>query len=209
VRDLSQYGNELSDWVIKLFGYRIISWFTSVWHLANQLYAIFTWLKFTRELFLEQPLPFGSFSDLDECREPDYCEHGRCENFIGGFNCRCDRGFVKSRDKKTCVGKWNVEVYQHLMTGPEGNRDFCFLRISMFPETKSRDTLSGSNRWKTNDHFTDKWRATAVNISRVTVNSFLFDVKVFKMMPTHGIWRETVSLLDVMWPWTSEWMIAL
>ena len=27
------------------------------------------------------------------------------------------------------------------MTGPEGNSEFCFLRISMFPETKSRETL--------------------------------------------------------------------
>ena len=49
-------------------------------------------------------------------------------------------------------------------------------------------------------------RATAVNISRVTVNCFPFDVIVFTMLPAHGIWRETVSLLDVMWPWTShEW----
>ena len=27
------------------------------------------------------------------------------------------------------------------MTGPEGNSEFCFPRISMFPETKSRETL--------------------------------------------------------------------
>ena len=27
------------------------------------------------------------------------------------------------------------------MTGPEGNSEFCFLRISMFPEMKSRETL--------------------------------------------------------------------
>ena len=26
------------------------------------------------------------------------------------------------------------------MTGPEGNSEFCFPRISMFPETKSRET---------------------------------------------------------------------
>ena len=26
------------------------------------------------------------------------------------------------------------------------------------------------------------------------------------MLPAQGIWRETVSLLDVMWPWTSQWM---
>ena len=65
---------------------------------------------------------------------------------------------------------------------------------------------SGSNRWKTNNHVIDKWRATAVNISRVTVNCFLFDVIVFAMLPAHCIWWETVSLLDVMWQWTSQWM---
>ena len=30
---------------------------------------------------------------------------------------------------------------KHLMTGPEGNSEFCFPRISMFPETKLRETL--------------------------------------------------------------------
>ena len=30
---------------------------------------------------------------------------------------------------------------KHLMTGPEGKSEFCFPRISMFPETKSRETL--------------------------------------------------------------------
>ena len=49
-------------------------------------------------------------------------------------------------------------------------------------------------------------RTTAANISLVTVNYFLFDVIVFAMLPAHGIWRETVSLLDIMWPWTSQWM---
>ena len=50
---------------------------------------------------------------------------------------------------------------------------------------------NGSNRWKTNS-------ATAVNISRVTVNCFPVDVIIFAMLPSHGVWRETVSLLDVM-----------
>ena len=27
------------------------------------------------------------------------------------------------------------------MTGPEGNREFCFPQISMFPETKSTEAL--------------------------------------------------------------------
>ena len=30
---------------------------------------------------------------------------------------------------------------KHLVTGPEGNSEFCFPRISMFPETKLRETL--------------------------------------------------------------------
>ena len=47
-------------------------------------------------------------------------------------------------------------------------------------------------------------RATAVNISRVAMNCFPFDVIVFAILLAHGIWRETVSLLDVMWPWTSQ-----
>ena len=70
---------------------------------------------------------------------------------------------------------WQVNI-KHLMTDPEGNSEFCFPRISMFPETKSRETLrfegnkihcsprdqllsdllyskaNGLNRWKTNHH---------------------------------------------------------
>ena len=114
-----------------------------------------------------------------------------------------------------------------------GYSEFCFPRISMFPSTLSWETLrfsgnkihcsprdqslrdlldskaNGSNRWKTNNDVIDKWRATAVNISRVTVNCFLFEVIIFAMLPAHGIWRETVSLLDVMWQWTSQWMGVL
>ena len=56
----------------------------------------------------------------------------------------------------------------------------------------------GSNQWKTNNHLMDKQLATAVNISWVTVCCFPFDVIVFAMLPAHGIWWETVSLLDVM-----------
>ena len=110
---------------------------------------------------------------------------------------------------------------KHLMTGPEGNSKFCFLRISMFPSTSSRETLRfegnkihcsprdqslsdllySKTKQKQNLKTALKFqrsRATAVNISRVTVNCFPFDVIVFTMLPAHGIWRETVSLLDVM-----------
>ena len=40
-------------------------------------------------------------------------------------------------------------------------------------------------------------------------NSFPFDVIIFVMLPAHGIWQETVSLLDVMWTWTSQWIGTL
>ena len=32
-------------------------------------------------------------------------------------------------------------ITNHLMTSPLGNSEFCFPRISVFPETKSRETL--------------------------------------------------------------------
>ena len=38
--------------------------------------------------------------------------------------------------------KWRLNLNnKHLMTGPLGNSEFCFPRISMFPETKLRETL--------------------------------------------------------------------
>ena len=111
------------------------------------------------------------------------------------------------------------------MTGPEGNSEFCFPRISMFPEMKSRETLrfeenkihcfprdqslsdllysktKQKQNLKTALRF-QRSRATAVNISQVTVNCFPFDVIVFAMLPAHGIWRETVCLLDDL---ANEW----
>ena len=126
------------------------------------------------------------------------------------------------------------------MTSPEWNSDYCFPRILMFPETKPRETLgfegnkihcsprdqslSDLLHSKTKPKQSLKkraeipattsghlWsRATAVNISRVIVSCFPFDVKVFAMLFIRGIWRKTVSLLDiVMWPWTIQWMGAL
>ena len=40
-----------------------------------------------------------------------------------------------------CSDKHNSKNNKHLMTGPEGNSEFCFPRISMFPSTSSRETL--------------------------------------------------------------------
>ena len=43
----------------------------------------------------------------------------------------------------TEISNWKSHVYnnKYSMTGPEGNSEFCFPRVSMFPETKSRETL--------------------------------------------------------------------
>ena len=82
---------------------------------------------------------------------------------------------------------------KHLMTGPKGNSEFCFPRISMrFEGNKIHcsprdrplsDLLYSKAKQKQNLKTTLRFqrsRATAVNISRVTVNSFPFDVIVFR-----------------------------
>ena len=111
---------------------------------------------------------------------------------------------------------------KHLMTGPVGNSEFCFPRISDYLNV-SRDEVEGNIEIRGKQNFSktnqkqnlktalrfQRSRATAINISRVTVNCFPFDVIVFARSPAHGIWQETVSLLDVMWPWTSQWMGVL
>ena len=61
----------------------------------------------------------------------------------------------------------------------------------LYSKTKQKQNLKTALRFQ-------RSRATAVNIARVTVNCFPFDVIVFAMLLAHGIWRETVSLLDVM-----------
>ena len=106
------------------------------------------------------------------------------------------------------TNKLTRRIYnKHLMTGPEGNSEFCFPRISMFPETKSRETLKFENRAEIPAITCNSGQQWTVD--RVTRNCFPFDVIAFAMLPAHGIWRETVSLLDVMWPWTSQWKDAL
>ena len=78
----------------------------------------------------------------------------------------------------------------------------------LYSKTKQKQFLKNSLRFMRQHQATFNctlWsRATAVNIWLVTVNCFPFDVIVFAMLPARGIWRETVSLFDVMWPWTSQ-----
>ena len=65
------------------------------------------------------------------------------------------------------------------MTGPEGNSEFCFPRISMFPEAKPVTAVAGQHSLG---------------------NSTLLpsDAIDFAMLPSQRFWWETVSLLGVM-----------
>ena len=89
----------------------------------------------------------------------------------------------------------------------EENKIRCFPRDQslsdlLYSKTKQKQILKNSLGFLRQNQATFNRtlgsRAIAVNISRVTVNCFPFDVIVFAMLPAQGIWRETVSLLDVM-----------
>ena len=78
----------------------------------------------------------------------------------------------------------------------EGNKIHCSPRDQslsdfLYSKTKQKQNLKTALRFQPS-------RATGVNISQATVNCFPFDGVVFAMLPAHGIWQETVSLLDVM-----------
>ena len=88
----------------------------------------------------------------------------------------------------------------------EGNIEIRGKQNSLFPKGPViKWFVIWQNKTKANFEKRAEIPATAVNISRVTVNCFPFDLIVFAMLPAQGIWRETVSLLDVIWPWTSQW----
>ena len=52
----------------------------------------------------------------------------------------CDKCSISSRGGGEGILPYKGYI-KHLMTGPKGNSEFCFPRISIFPETKSRETL--------------------------------------------------------------------
>ena len=82
----------------------------------------------------------------------------------------------------------------------EGNKIHCSPRDQSLSDLLYSKTKPQKQNLKTALRF-QPLRATAVNselVDRVTVNCFPFDVIAFAMLPAHGIWRETVSLLDVM-----------
>jgi len=44
--------------------------------------------------------------DIDECTENlDICGGGgNCQNFIGGYQCRCNTGYTEDDEMKQCIG---------------------------------------------------------------------------------------------------------
>ena len=49
---------------------------------------------------------FVRVSDIDECTtDSNICSNGRCENFMGGYQCICHEGYESNDLKTTCIGK--------------------------------------------------------------------------------------------------------
>ena len=90
-----------------------------------------------------------------------------------------------------------------LMTGPEGNSQFCFPRISMFPEAKPRKTSRFVICYIAGDFEAGNSLNLAVTAvvdqhSRVTVHCYPLTSYILQLLLAQRFWRETVSLLDVM-----------
>ena len=72
----------------------------------------------------------------------------------------------------------------------EGNIEIRYCYIAKLNKTKVNFEKRAEIPATTSDHLQLH--------DLITCNYLPFDVKVFAMLPAHGIWRETVSLLDVM-----------
>ena len=137
--------------------------------------------------------------------------------FIVNFKSRRLWPFLEllvSRKKKTQIQAvkqrktlnvlfWSL-IIKHLMTGPEGNSEFCFPSISilLFSKTKQEQILKNALRFLRHQATFNWSRATAVKFSRVTLTCFPFWRHSFRNVDRSR--RETISLLDVRWPWTSQ-----
>ena len=43
--------------------------------------------------------------DIDECFENvNICGEGNCQNFIGGYQCQCNPGYIEDAGMKQCIG---------------------------------------------------------------------------------------------------------
>ena len=75
-------------------------------------------------------------------------------------------------------------ITNHLMTGPLGNSEFCFPRISMFPSTSSRETLRFSGN---KIHCSPRDQSLSVKCN-VCVNNIV----LFVTMSRHAIHHDNI-----------------
>ena len=96
----------------------------------------------------------------------------------------------------------------------EGNKIDCSPRDHSLNDLLYNKTKQNKSKiWKTRWGSSDNMRPPLITCSsgqHFAGNSELFPVWRHSFRnPAHGNWRETVSLLDVMWKWSSQWMGAL
>jgi hypothetical protein len=49
--------------------------------------------------------------EIDECHlMPTMCNHGRCMNIPGSFECQCDRGFIYDISVHQCIGMTHIFI---------------------------------------------------------------------------------------------------
>lgn len=47
-----------------------------------------------------------AITDIDECgSSSSICSNGHCENFMGGYQCICNPGYMPNDLKSMCVGE--------------------------------------------------------------------------------------------------------
>ena len=92
---------------------------------------------------------------------------------------------------------------KHSMTGPEGNK------INSFPRDQPLSDLLYSWKFWSLKFITPRFTGGLPSTFLGNSALLLYDVIDFTMLPTQRFWREIVSLLDVVWPRSNQWVRAL
>uniref|UniRef100_A0AAV2J1D9 Uncharacterized protein n=1 Tax=Knipowitschia caucasica TaxID=637954 RepID=A0AAV2J1D9_KNICA len=82
---------------------------------------------------------------VDECLSADSCgEHASCENLIGGFHCRCDKGY-RTDQQGACVGPSSGFSPSSSGSSPSSSSPSHSLSGSSFSSSDSSPSTSGSS----------------------------------------------------------------
>ena len=81
-------------------------------------------------------------------------------------------------------------ITNHLMTGPLGNSEFCFPRISMFPSASSRETLGFSGN---KIYCSPRDQSLSVYYVRIKIKKYI------KKTMSHAI--KSMSSVSLFWKW--------